>query len=184
MALTQDQWYEKMKSWVPAWWFEQEKYNVAVFKAIAEVMSQVESDLEAHQGETFIAQAAGQFLDAHGDERSVERDSGELDALYSGRVRNMVSVANAPAIKSLVDALLLVGSCTIREHMYDSLFMSRDSFYSRREVYTSIFYDAFTIVVSNQGVGAAADTMMAALARAVDEAKALGTLYRVTETLT
>lgn len=185
MAQTQAQWYDKLRMFVPSWWFEQEAHNVAVFQALAKVMATLESDLEAHQTETFIAQADGNFVDAHGEERSISRLPSESDLAYSGRIRNLVNKANSPAIKAMVDALLLVGTCTIREHdLGESIFMSRGSYCNRREVYTDIFYNSFTIVVSNQGVGASADAMMVSLARAVDDAKALGTLYRVSETLT
>jgi len=151
MAQSQAQWYEKLKGFVPKWWFEQEKLAPAIFQAMAAVYAEAELKIENNQKETFILQADGDYLDAHGDERTVPRLPSEADDFYRQRVRNIVNSSNYPDIKALVDSLLINGESTIREHAYgDIVCFSRESFYSRAEVLTDAWYNVFSIIVDNQ----------------------------------
>ena len=89
VVLTKEQWYQKLRGWLPAWWFEQERYNVAVLKAMARVFAEAQSIADAHVRETFIQQSTGEITDLHGDERSVERGTDEPDRLYDDRIVNI-----------------------------------------------------------------------------------------------
>lgn len=182
MALTKEQWEAKVRTWVPTWWFEQEGNNAAVFAAIARVFAEIQTNAEAHALETYIMTSTAPTLDAHGSERSIARKAGESDASYRERIRNIVNSANPVAIRALVDALVLTGKCLLREHMTDRIFANRDSFFNRREVFTdAYYYNAFSIIVENQGGGPAAATAFATIVSAVNAAKAMGVLYRVIE---
>lgn len=183
MAQTQEQWYNKLKSWVPGWWFSQnEKYNRALFMGLAKVFSQLESDRDAHILQTFIAQSEDPFLSAHGDERRIERESGESDESYSSRIRNLTNAPDLPAIENQVNSFLLVGPCRIVEHQYEGAFMDCDSFFDRQDVLTDIYYNTFSVIIPNQGDSAEADQARQSIAASVNAAKALGTLYQLVET--
>jgi hypothetical protein len=149
-ALTQEEWFRKLKSWVPSWWFEQERYQVAVFHAIAKVLSEVQDQADEHVQQTFIAQALAPFLDAHGDERSVDRLTDEIDSVYSPRIRNIVNRSNKIAIKAMVDELLLTGECLVIENPDDGPIFG-GSFCDRREIFTDRRYDGyFTVLIPRQ----------------------------------
>lgn len=150
--LNQDQWYAKLKSWVPSWFFESEFYNVAVFKAVAKLLSLTQNSSDAHFTQTFILQSTGEYLDTHGEERNIPRVSpAEPDPLYAKRVQNIINSSNKPAIKALVDALLIVGECKIIEHMTDGIFCNRGSFLNRDEVFTDRrHYNYFSVIIPPQ----------------------------------
>lgn len=201
MALTQEQWFQKLKGFVPEWWFEQERYNVAVFQAMAKMLSQVQTDAESYVRETFIAQSTAPVLDAHGDERSLDRLTGESDSAYSLRVRKFINQSNKSALKAIVDAILSFGECEIREGGVDLCFANRSSFYSRDEFLTERHYNYFMIVVDRQapptlsfasrsyfasrgayvGNGETQSAVYESVIEAVNKAKALGTLYQIVE---
>lgn len=202
MALTQDQWYQKLRSWVPTWFFEVEGANVAWFEGLAAELAASDATANDHFRETFISLATANFLDTHGDERSVDRLTIEADPPYSVRVRNIVNRSNVPAIKALVDALLINGECSVIENYTGMLYMSRDSYISRHEIFTHITYDTFSVVVPNQlhdpfsflsredcldrelyeGALESNLALFEQIAETVNKAKAFGTLYYLVET--
>lgn len=149
---------------------------------LAKVFERVELDREAHILETFIAQAEDPFLSSHGDERRIERESGESDESYASRIRNLTNAPDLPAIVNQVNSFLLTGTCTSIEHDIEGSFYDLNSFYDTRDILTDIYYDMFTIVIPNQGGSAEADAARRSIAVSVNAAKALGTLYQLVET--
>ncbi len=201
MALTRDEWYSKLKSWVPTWFFESEYYNKAEFEGLAKILSEAQLQAEAHQSETFLSQADDTFLDLHANERNYRRLPQEIDAVFSPRIRSLLNQSNWPAIKALVDQFLIVGTSTIREHFRDIAFCNRENFWSRREVFMQIYYNAFSIIVEKQlhqpysfasrenfasredfaGSNESSQTIFDLITETVNNVKAAGTLYRVIE---
>lgn len=202
--LTKEQWYQKLRSWVPRWYFESEFYNVAIFSAIAKLLSQTQDSADAHFAQTFILQATGEYLDAHGDERNIERIPGEPDPIYARRVQQIVNNSNKPDIKALVDALLIVGECTIIEHQMDGPYYNRGSFFNRNEIYTDRrHYNYFTVLIDPQIPQAnsffnrdtyysrkyylgtlgplSIDLLLAIINASINKARAAGVFYRIIE---
>lgn len=203
MALTQAQWYEKLKTWIPGWWFEETGYNEAVLQGLAAVFSASQQNGDDHQAQTYITRADAPFLDAHGDERNVERLPSESNLTYSTRIRNIVNQSNLPDLKSLVDAVLIAGESTFFEHadLRTHAFFNRESFYNRREIYTDLSYNVFSIVLEKQlhepysflnreyftnrldfaGSNESSQDVFDQVAAIVNKAKAGGVMYRITE---
>ena len=202
MALTQDQWFTKLKNLVPSWVFENKSENVAIFKGMAKVLEQSQKDLDSHIAETFIDSATEEYLLIHGEERSVDRLDGEFISAYRQRVKQIVSNSNLPAIKSLVDALLIRGESTIIVHSSESgNFLDRLSFLDRNIIDFQVLYNAFTILIDYQipeptsfldrgvfldreflqGSSISSDTVFSNIIKAVNKNKAYGTVYRLIE---
>ena len=40
---SQEEWFNKLKSWVPTWFFREETNNVAIFEGIAKVLSEIDA---------------------------------------------------------------------------------------------------------------------------------------------
>lgn len=202
MALTQQQWYNKLRSWVPTWYFETEKYNDAIFQGWAKVFSQAQQNAEDHQKQNFILQCETLFLDLQGDERNYKRLPRETNPVYAKRVQSLLNKSNGPSIQDLVNEILIVGTCTLREHgLGDIICANRGSFLNRREVFTNIYYNTFTLIVERQihppysflnrsyflsrgnflGSNHSDQTVFDLILEVVNNVKAAGTLYRVLE---
>lgn len=150
MALTQEQWYQKLRSWVPTWWFETEKYNVAFFRAMAAVFAQVETDAEAHSTETYLTESAAPFLDAHGNERRITRLPNETNAAFLVRVRNISNSSNRIAIKLMVDSLLASGTCEIREAWNELWYCDSGAYCDDNVFLFDRYLNAFLILLDPQ----------------------------------
>jgi hypothetical protein len=203
MALTQQEWFLKLKGFVPSWYFETEDLQVAHFQALAKLLADAQLEAEYNLSQTFILTATDPELDLMGSERNVDRLEEESDGLYRPRVQSLANQSNLPAIKRLVDALLVRGEATILEDYNSSLFLNRDLYASRDQRFFDLMYNAFSIIVDKQvhtpysfysrgnyasredfvGSAETASALYAALVAAVDRAKALGVLYRVVERL-
>lgn len=204
MALTQAQWYAKLQSWVPSWFFEDPYYSKAVWDGLAKVFSDAEQNLEDHVAQTFILQAIGNFLDLLGDERNFRRRQYESDTTYALRVQNLLNQSNPPALAKAINNVLIRGVVTIVEHgKNEGIFCNRDTFLNRGQVFTYIFYNTFTLIVDRQrhvpymfletnttgdfigqsylGSSESSQTVFDLLAEVVNNLKAAGTLYRVFE---
>lgn len=180
-ALTQAQWFAKLKGWVPTWVFETEYYQVAVFQALAKLLNEADVLNYDKFAQTFITQAIGDILDQHGYERGVIRYSGELDVDYAERIRSFTSSLDPVTLKNIVDSFLLVGECTLIEHDIDGCFLDVECFFDRRNVLTDRFYCYFTFVFDYQGAGSGVTDQIQKAIPVVNAAKALGTLYTMTE---
>lgn len=202
MALTKAQWLEKIRTFIPSWWFEQPGYQEAVWTGVAAVFEQIQLDAEEHFRETFVLQATDPFLDSQGDERGVDRITDEPDSVYARRVQRLIAQADYVSIKAIVDSLLVNGECRIVEG-YDAVWCDRECFADRDDYLTDYRYNAFTIITPPQtdqhepysfadreyapdredfvGTTTVTDDIYASIVAAVDQAKALGTLYRIVE---
>ena len=198
---TQEEWYKKLKSWVPAWFFEEEAINVAKFQGMAKLLQALETHAQNHQTETFIITSKQGYLDEHGLERNLTRGDMELDVAFSQRIRYLTNSTSKPAIKRLVDALLQVGESTIVEDFEGDIFLSRDEYLDRGLILIEAIYNVFSIIVDKQvhapysfydreyftdreaffGTDESSLELFQLIIDAVDKAKALGTLYRLIE---
>lgn len=151
MALTQQEWYDKLKNFVPTWWFSQGgAYTPALFWAMAAVFTQLEEDSHDQFVSTFFTTSEAPVLDIIGYERQVDRISGEADALYVARVQNITSHSNVPDIKALVDSLLIVPGCEILEAPDDSPYCSRGAYCSRNTFMMELRQNYFLVVLPRQ----------------------------------
>ncbi len=205
MALTQAQWYARLRTWVPSWFLMRESKNVAILQAFAKVMADRGDENDQLIAKTFLATAELAWLDTHGHERTVERLVDETDDLYVLRIRsgNMLSRTNRVAIQSVVDGLLARGPCRITEdwNLQDRCYADR-GFYLNRDCYLNDpVKDAFSIIVPRQthdpysflsrgyyasradyvGTGVESNAIFASIIKVVDDMKAFGALYRIFE---
>ena len=206
MALTTDQWFAKLRSFVPDNIFEEEEFQKAHWRGIAAVLSQLQLDFDGHFNETFILQADTNVLNEHGAERSLSRTERESNITFADRVRNLTNQSNCPAIKSLVDTFLINGEATIMEPSSTKsnglAFANRGTFLNRKTAFAQISYNTFSILVDEQkhapysflnreqftnredfvGSNESSDRVFDLIVEAVNDIKALGILYRVIET--
>jgi hypothetical protein len=184
MAISQAQFYEKLKGWVPDWVFESENLQVAIFQAMAKVFANAHAELLALKVETFIETATAETLDLHGYERSVTRNDSEADANYSLRIRNRATALDKNTIEATVNSFLPSGACTVEEHDYEGTFCDRDYLVADddpRKVFSDINYCVFSIIIPKQTAGATGQAILDGIADAINASKALGTLYRIVE---
>lgn len=203
MALTQQQWYERLRTWVPTWVFETEDTNVAIFQSIALLLSLQQLSAEEFKAQTYLGTATGIWLDLHGAERGVTRLAGELDDQYRIRIRkaSTISQLSVPSIKEIVDSFLIMGQATIREDFEGAVFCDRDEYANRGSLLLEPITNAFTIFVDKQvrppesfadresfsdrlsftGSDVSSDYIFELIVKAVNENKALGVLYRIIE---
>lgn len=205
MALTQNEWYLKLKSWLPTWWFEETGYNEAVLQGLAAVFAAVQENGEQHQQQTFITMSDTPFIDAHGDERGVDRLPAEPNGPYATRIQNLTSRTNVPSLKAAVDALLIKGESTFIEHgdwAEGHPYFNREAFYNRRELFTDLSYNVFSIVVAKQlhdpysffnreyfanredfvGSNESSQEIFDQIVASVNKSKVGGVMYRIVET--
>lgn len=180
--LSQAQWYEKIKSWVPSWFFDDEVYSEAVFQALAKAFSQADSEMRSYLADTFILSATGYTLDQFGYERNIIRYANENDAQYLQRIRNMANVLTPSSLILLANTFLITGEAKLIEHEVGGIFTDSESFLTRQEVFTNYDYNLFSVVVPNQGTSPDAQTALNSIAQTINNSKALGTLYRLIET--
>jgi hypothetical protein len=201
MALTKDQWFKKLSSLVQPW-VTQETNARSVFKGMAAILEQAQLDYEKHISETFIDTATDEYVALQGNERSVFRLNGESLSSYRSRVKRIVNQSNLPAIKALVDSLLIRGESTIIEHsQFSGSFLNREFFLNRNIIDYQVLYNAFTILIDFQipeatsfynrgsflnrefltGSSLSSDEVFNNIIQAVNANKAYGTVYRLIE---
>lgn len=201
MASTQEEWFLKLKSWVPQWFFHEVENSEAIFYGIAKVLERMECELDNHVTETYICTASDGFLDEHGYERTVFRQPLEFDSTYAERIKNITNSTSCPTIKQIVDALLDVGECEIVEDFEAALFFDRETFFNRGQLMIEPIYNTFSVIVDKQvhapysfydreyftdredfiGTNESSNELFNLIIQAVNDAKALGTLYRLVE---
>lgn len=181
MALTRDQWYEKLKSWIPTWFFEKEDVNAAVLKAFAKLLSTAEIEFkEDLMKQTYLSTATGNWLDLHGSERNIFREPGESDESYRERIRSVEFTIAYPNIKALVDNLLNNGECVLIENQAYG-FADTDLFADAPDAaYLSKTkqYNRFTLLIPYQTI--LDDSMLKSIiVKALDDNKAVGVFYDI-----
>lgn len=202
-TLSQAEWYRQLVATVPAWATEGEKMQ-AVFYAVAKMLAEVQTTANAHVDDTFITRATGTVLDTHGSERSVDRVENELDGSYRIRVQNLLNQSNVPALKILIDSVLVAGTSRIQEDFDSVPFLSRENFCNRAAVFLDEpVWNTFSVIVDKQthapfsysdreyfcdreafaGTDESLVRVFESLIQLVNDNKAFGTLYRVIELL-
>lgn len=181
MALTKNQWFAKLKSWVPSWVFENQDVNVAIFMSIARLLQAVEEEAEFLKRQTSLDDAEGAYLDLHGKERDVLRVENESDTTYRERIRSLDLTMTPQSILNLVNRLLpgddaaqienesaaladvdLVADCL------DSVWLNPRRLYNR-----------FTIIIPKQPEGVDENILLPIILKAISDNKAFGTLFDV-----
>jgi hypothetical protein len=202
MSLTQQQWFDKLRTLIPAWVLQENIDAPKIFNAAAKCLAELQKDSQIHYDETFIDTGSDEYVALHGEERSVDRLPLESLGSYRQRVKLIVNKSNVPAIKAIVDGLLIRGECSIIEHsQFSGNFLNRESFLNRNILDFQVLYNAFTIIIPYQipeatsffdreafldreflnGSSVSSDTVFANIIKAVNEAKAFGTVYRLIE---
>lgn len=206
VQLTKDQWYAKIKTFVPSWFWTTELNNKAWASSLAKCAEQLQIALAASVNDTFIMKAAAGVLDTHGAERSIPRVSAELDSPYAVRVQNLFNQSNVVALATLITKVLVSGTARIQEDFASVPFCSRDNYANRAVLFLSTpMVNGFSVVVNKQthapfsfcsrdfyesrgeafcGTDVSLDTVFASIRQIVDDNKAMGTLYRIYELLT
>ena len=149
--MSQASWYSKLKTYVPSWVFEEEEKSEAIFQGLAAVLSKVEEDYKQHIIETQIDNSTEEYIEQMGKERGILRITNESLNAYRQRVKEIVNRSNCPAIKALVDTLIINGESKIVEHDDFGLFyMNRAAYLNRGILPTELLYNAFTVFVPDQ----------------------------------
>lgn len=204
-VLTQDQWYEKIRLWVPRWFWQKEEYNEALFRALAAVAAKAQEVAQGHVDDTFIMRSAGGVLDAHGAERNVTRLSGELDPSYAVRVQNLFNQSNVPSLLAFIDQVLVNGRARIQEDFDSIPFLDRGYFANRGAVFLlEPWHNTFSIIVDKQvhsangftdreyfmdrgeafaSTSESLESVFELIIQIVNDNKALSTFYRIIELL-
>lgn len=190
MALTHQQWFEKLRSWVPTWFLDREPGAMpvieGVFWALAKVAMEVEADMLAVKASTYITQASGGVIDAHGDERGVARLSGEIDSAFAARVSTFGAGSTLAATRDAINSALngFGVSCSLHEgydnnSFADEMFVSTSGqsfiFEEHRE------FNFFFVHIPSTGMpdGPAKDTLHANIIESIESSKAVGISYDV-----
>lgn len=204
---TQNQWFDKLKSFVPMQYTENEGLFTAVFYALAQALSAQGTVADEMVRDTFILLSRDGTLDTHGGERSIDRIVTffrELDPAYRIRVQNFFSQPNKFAIKAVIDKILVRGVSQIREDFESSIFFDRESFFNRGAILIDpAIINTFTILIDRQvhdpysffdreyfadrgdflGLNDSSEEVFNLILQIVNNAAALGTLYRIIERL-
>lgn len=99
--MTQEQWFERLRSWVPSWFLEQDIVVRAHLWALAGLIQQNEANAIDYFDATFIGRAEGRFLDHLGLERNRARKTNETDVQYRPRIRTLSGQADKPSIQDV-----------------------------------------------------------------------------------
>lgn len=120
MTVTQQEWYDRLSSWVPGWFFENQGVNYAHFWALAKLLAQQELIAEKKLNDTYINFAQGAYLDHKGEEWGVFRLFGESDEDYRIRIRR--SIARSGVDKISIQNLVteLAGPLSLVQEWHDS----------------------------------------------------------------
>lgn len=192
MGLTTDQWYDKLKSWVPSWYFEGDEQQVCfsrgVFKGFAAILSQVQEDCDDQQASTFIMndKDIAPIIDLHGAERNQPRN-GELDAPYKIRIRDsLFKHMDESALADSINAQLESGTVTMIENSQNGFFdddistaiFFDDSADNSRWLDSHKWYNWWTAIIPLQP-DADRDTIFANVIAAIEANKAYGTTYDI-----
>jgi hypothetical protein len=149
--MTKQQWYDRLKTFLPQWFFETEDYQKAVFMGIAAGLADADTENQETIDATYLTRADGIMLDAHGSERSTLRyDEDETDSQYSPRVQLITNHSNKADLTELIDSLLLIPGCEIHEAPMDSPYCSRASYASRNDIFMEMARNYFLVVAPRQ----------------------------------
>lgn len=203
VQLTQEQWYDKIKTLVPSWMWQREDTIRAYAMALSKACEQLQIKTAEHAEDTFIMQSAKGTLDSHGDERSTDRLDNELDPDFAVRVQSLFNQSNIPALITTINKVLVSGAARIQED-YDSVPFCGSVYASRAALFLEDpITNTFSIIVDKQthapftflsreyfcdregfiGTDVSLDRVFTSIQKIADDNKALGTFYRIFELL-
>lgn len=123
MAHTQEQWFHKIASFLPAWYLDKAPAAVradtstpemqALLMGLAKVAVTLETEIYAQFAQTYIDHAVAEVLDLHASERRVERLTGESDVSLRPRIKAFGETYNS---MSLENALAIILDSTYTEY--------------------------------------------------------------------
>jgi hypothetical protein len=151
MARSEQELRDHYLALAPGFLQEPEELLDAQIRLLAAMFAEVGSAIETQHARTLIGSADGSWLDQHGIERGVLRYEDETDDAYRARVKLLEDAVTPVAITAAVDALLEVGTCTLREHLGDGAFAGFPGWQGFADM--AVTYDglrAFTILISQQ----------------------------------
>lgn len=180
MSVTQEQWFERLVSWTPAWFFETSNYNRAVFKATAKILYSAQQQIPEAVANVFISEAQTFWLDLLGYEFNVPRLTGEADEDYAPRIALQYNPTVFENIFNRVKAALNNGDPVIYRN-YEYGFADDDLFAD--DTYSFWIsglkrHNWFTILIPAQLAGDET-AIKAAIVAVVDKYKGFGTSYDV-----
>lgn len=116
MAQTKEQWYDKIATFLPGWMLDKPAQGVfantltpeleALFFGLAEVAAVMEAEVYAQFAKTYLDNATAELLDLHGNERLVDRLTGETDAAYRPRIKAFGATFNETSLENALDSIL------------------------------------------------------------------------------
>lgn len=192
MALTKDQWYAKLKTWVPSWYFEGEEKTVCftrgTFKGFAAILSQISQDCDDQVNSTYIMNAAdvAPIVDLHGAERNLTRN-GEIDSVYKPRIRDsLFKPVGSVQLAAAVNAVLVNGPAALIDNSSNGFFDDDnstavcwdDTAQNARWLESQKWYNWWTLIIPNQPP-AQEDSVLTAVIAAIEANRAFGTTYDV-----
>lgn len=204
---TKAEWILKIKSWVPAWFYEGKQIEQAVISAIAKVLADADKGITDDVAQTFIGEAIAGFLAMHGDERGLKRFKDEFDIDFRKRIRAgaIVSNANIPALVALLNKIVIRGHVAIKEDYEIGSFYNRGAYLNRGDIAVNPIENTFTVVVDRQvhppysffnrgafigrgfigggfmGQVESSSRVFDLLIKTINENKAFGTFFRIVE---
>lgn len=201
--MAKEDWYKKLRSSLPSWFFEKEGVQIAYLMGAAKLLDTIESAVSSHVKETRIGEAGTEFLDAHGKERGISRLGIERNSEYRKRLRQIGNIANVPDLLSLVESLLISGKAYIQEKNEGAVFFNRKFFLNRGALILEPIENNFNVLVDpqkkppefffNRGDYLSRSSFMKAkessryvleiLVEAINREKSAGTTYRLIERL-
>lgn len=203
-ALTQQQWYDKIKTLVPQWMWQKEVTIRAWAMALSKIAEAQQGKVQEHLDAAYIMRSTAGELDSHGTERSTPRLDNELDSDYAVRVQNLFNQSSVPALNALIDKVLVAGTCRIQEDFNSIPFCDSGSYASRACIFlTDPLVNTFSIVVDKQthapysyidrayfcdresfaGTDVSLDRVFNSILKIGNDSKALGTFFRIYELL-
>ena len=171
-----DAWYLRLKSWVPAWFWEKEEVNKAHFMALAHLLWAHEQATLEKVSQTFIMQAEGRYLDHLAKEMGYTRLAGETDAELRDRIRSVTNDVNRPALELIIQN---IAGATFKffEWETDSSFFNRGTFLDTGILTTAAKTSRFWIYIQNS-------VNFEAVYNALIQSKAAGTSFVLVESAT
>ena len=203
MALTQAQWVEKIKGVLPRWYWINPGKQIAHVNGLAAILAQTQQDMEDHVGETFYQGSDTEFVEAHADERDIQRLPFEDNTNLADRTRHFINQSNPIALKKLVVRVLIAGECAILEDYESQVFLNWEFFLSRNIVLIDEIINVFSVLVDPQihdptsfisreyfcdreafiGQYESSQVVFDTIVQVVNKNKIDGTLYRIIERL-
>lgn len=203
MTEKQTIWFKKITSWIPDWFYQDRELETSFLKALAKILESSQVELEDQLAMTFVDKSVSGYLEMHGSERSVFRNSNEFDSSFRQRIKTTATSSNANLIslKTLIDKLLINGKAQIKEDFNNDLFFGRGEYFNRGAITFDEIINTFTVVFDNQnhspysffgresfcnrenfiGQNESSIQFFNLILNTINENKALGTLFRIVE---